>query len=89
MALAGPLQWLSQQLGQTVVQLKGWLDQRHLILVASALGIQPAHEGICVLPAHLFLLIGAIIDVNNLEEEIWALEHFLHGLSQGELELAG
>lgn len=45
MTLAGPLQWVSQQLGHTVVQLKGWPSQRHLILVAGTLGIQAAHEG--------------------------------------------
>lgn len=45
MALAGPLQWMSQQLGHTVVQLEGWPSQRHFILVAGALGIQAAHEG--------------------------------------------
>lgn len=45
MTLAGPLQWMSQQLGHTVVQLKGRPSQCHLILVAGALGIQAAHEG--------------------------------------------
>lgn len=45
MALAGPLQRVSQQLGHTVVQLKGWPSQRHLVLVAGTLGIQAAHKG--------------------------------------------
>lgn len=38
----------------------------------------PPHPPQPHLPAHLLLLlIGAIVDVNNIEEEIWALEHFL------------
>ena len=55
MALARPLQWVSQQFGHTVVQLKGWPSQRHLILLAGTPGIQAAHEGKHVLWAKEWL----------------------------------
>lgn len=53
--MARPLQWVSQQFGHTVVQLKGWPSQRHLILIAGTLGIQAAHEGKHVLWAKEWL----------------------------------
>ena len=43
--MAGPLQWVRQKLGHTVMQLKGWPSQRHLVLIAGTLGIQASHEG--------------------------------------------
>lgn len=45
MALAGPLQWVGQQLGHAVVQLQGGASKCYCILVAGALGVQTAHEG--------------------------------------------
>ena len=44
-ALARPLQWMSQQLGHTVVKLKGWPSQRHFVLITGTFGIQASHEG--------------------------------------------
>jgi hypothetical protein len=38
--------------------------------------------------AHL-LLTGTIVHVNNVKEEIWALEHLLHRFCQGELRQTG
>lgn len=42
--------------------------------------LPPPHTAASDLPAHfLFLLVSAIVDVNNVEEEVGALEHFLWG----------